>query len=537
MKIFGLQIGKPSLALTPAVIDVNTLASQGQQFQSPFQDSIYDGGKFDGGFGETQLFDVDYWTLRKRSSQLFTENPYANGILKRLITNEINTGLTPEASPDDNILGLDADELNDWTEMVETRFDIWAQDKNLCDWKQESDFGEIQRIARMEALIGGDVLVVIRRSESTKLPMIQLIRGEHVQTPVGGEQNIRKGHKVIDGVEFDRSGRAVAHWIMQEFGTSKRIPALGAKSGRRLSWLVYGLDKRVDEVRGTPLLSLVLQSLKEIDRYRDSVQRKATINSIIAMFIKKTVDKPGSKPISGSATRNDSIQVSDSDGTQRAFKVSKMLPGTVIEDLQVGEEPVPMNSQGTDLNFGEFESTIIHTIAWYCEMPPEIAQLAFSNNYSASQAAINEFKIYLNKIWSSFGKGMCSPIYMDWLISETLSQKIKAPGLLEAWRNPLEYDKFGAWMTVEWFGSIKPSTDMLKQAKSSQLLVELGLSTRAREARITTGMKFSKNMKKQKRENELWTEANRPLREFEEEFGGRPEEEVEPKKEGSPDNG
>jgi capsid protein len=78
---------------------------------------------------------------------------------------------------------------------------------------------------------------------------------------------------------------------------------------------------------------------------------------------------------------------------------------------------------------------------------------------------------------------------------------------------------FGAWVTVDWYGSIKPSTDMFKQVKASNLLVEGGYSTRAREARITTGTKFSKNVKRLKRENEQLAEAIRPTLELEREFG------------------
>lgn len=158
-------------------------------------------------------------------------------------------------------------------------------------------------------------------------------------------------------------------------------------------------------------------------------------------------------------------------------------------------------------------------MAWANEIPPEILRLAFSNNYSASQAAINEFKIYLNKIWSDWGETFCTPIYQDWLISETLLQKITTPGFLDAWRDPRKYDVFGAWVSVDWYGSIKPSTDTLKQAKGSKLLVDEGWSTNAREARITTGTKFSKNIKRLKRENELKIEAARPLAEFQREFG------------------
>lgn len=479
--------------------------------------SVYDGEKFADGFGVTNIFQLDYWTLRMRSAQLFTENLYAGGLIKRLVTNEINTGLMPEACPDEQILGLPADSLNEWTEMVESRFDIWGKNPRICDWFHDSNWGALQRAARMEALICGDVLVVVRQSSVTKLPTVQLISGSAVQTTL--DAKARPGNRIRYGVEYDSLKRVVAYWVRQTDGRSKRLPVYGEKSGRRIAWLVFGGPKRLDDVRGQPLLSVVLQSLKEIDRYRDSTQRKAVVNSIIALFIEKTEDKMSTLPVTGSAVRKDAVETSNNDGTTQTRNLTKHLPGVALEELQTGEKPHLLGGQGTDTNFGEFEEAIIQAVAWSNEIPPEILRLAFSNNYSASQAAINEFKIYLNKVWGEFGAKFCTPIYIEWLISETLLQKFKAPGLLQAWRDPTMYDIFGAWVSVDWYGAIKPSTDMLKQVKGSELLVAGGYSTRAREARITTGTKFDKNVKRLKRENTLLAEAARPMLELEKEFG------------------
>ena len=506
-------------ALPLSLDNLEPVAYAGQTSTSPWSNSIYDGEKFFGGFGDTQLHDVDYWTLRARSSQLFNENLYARGIIRRLVTNEINTGLSPEACPDESIIGVADESLNDWTETVETRFALWGKSPDTCDWKKRSTFGAIQRAARMEALVSGDVLVVVRQSQQTKLPMIQLVSGSKVRTPLGDHGSLRKGHKIRHGVEIDAQGRVVAHWINQDDGGSKRIPTVGAKTGRRISWLVYGTDTRLDELRGQPLLAIVMQSLKEIDRYRDSTQRKAVINSVMAMFIKKGEDKMGTLPVTGGAVRRDTAVTTDSDGGTRNFNIASQIPGLVMEELQTGEEPVLMGGQGTDVNFGTFEEAIIQAVAWTLEIPPEVLRLSFSNNYSASQAAINEFKIAINRTWGDFGETLCTPIYIEWLISETLLQKITAPGLLQAWRDPRGYDVFGAWTATEWYGSIKPSTDMLKQAKGSKILTDEGWSTNAREARITTGTKFSKNIKRLKRENEQKADAARPLLELAAEFG------------------
>lgn len=504
-----------------SVDDLDPFAYAGQTVFSGFQQSIFDGGKFAGGFGDTQLQMVDYWTLRARSTQLFTENLYARGLIRRLITNEINTGLTPEASPDESILGLPEDSLNDWTEDAENRFNLWGKSPKVCDWKKESTFGAIQRAARMESLVAGDVLVVLRQGQVTGVPAVQLVSGGAVQTPLGDGYNVRAGSKIIHGVEHDSLGRVSAYWIRQDDGTYRRMPAYGEKSGRRIAWLVFGTDKRLDDVRGQPILALVLQSLKEIDRYRDSAQRKAVVNSILAMFIKKNQDKMGTLPITGGAVRRDSASVTDNttDEAPRKFNMASHVPGLVIEELQVGEEPVLKGGDGTDLAFGTFEEAIIQAVAWANEIPPEILRLAFSNNYSASQAAINEFKIYLNRVWSAFGEEFCSPIWVEWLISENLRGNVRAPGLLDAWRDPARHTELAAWVSTDWYGSIKPSTDMLKQVRASDALVAGGFSTRAREARITTGTKFSKNCKRLKQESMMLADAMRPMLELQSEFG------------------
>lgn len=316
---------------------------------APAVNAYFDGDKFLGGFGPTQLFTADYWTLRERSSQLFTDNLYARGLIRRLVTNEINTGLTPESAPDEALVGQTVDALNVWTESTETRWSIWGKHAEQCDFKHAMTFGALQRMARLEALVAGDVLVVLRINPATRLPMVQLIKGAKVRSPLSDDGRIARGNYVVHGVEHNVAGRVVAYWIVQDDNTLRRIPAKAPRSGRLMAWLVFGTDKRLDDVRGQPLLSLVLQSLKEIDRYRDSTQRKAVINSMVAMFIKKTEDKPGTRPVTAAAMRRGSAVVADADGPPRQFNTAAAIPGVVMEELQQGEEPVFIRST-TSLN-------------------------------------------------------------------------------------------------------------------------------------------------------------------------------------------
>jgi lambda family phage portal protein len=472
----------------------------------------WSGDKFQGGFGPTDVFWPDYWTLRERSNQLFRSNLYARGVLRRLVQNIVNTGLHLEATPAERVLGVEPDSLADWTEFVEQRFELWAQDPALCHAHGRLTFGGLQATIELEALVGGDVLIVLQQGPEG-LPRVRVVNASRVRTPLGYVPG--KNPEIMHGVELDAAGRHVAYHIVKDAGGYERLPAFG-RTGRRLAWLVYGTDKRCDDVRGEPLFSLMLQSLREIDRYRDSTQRKAVLNSMLALFVAKAEKGTvGTRPfVGGGAVRRSTETVVDSAGQQRSFKAAEFNPGMVIDELEVGEEPKGFGATGTDEKFGDFEKAIVSAIAWANGIPPEILTLAFSNNYSASQAAINEFKLVLTLERTNFGAAVCQPIYVDWLISEGLRGLPEVRTALAAWRDPAQRLDFDAWIAADWAGQIKPSTDLLKTAKGMQIAIAEGFTTRARAAREYSGQKFSRVVQQLARENAALVEANRSLSEL-----------------------
>lgn len=487
----------------------------------PSQRHVVDHGeKFAGGIGAINLLFTDYWALRARSAELYQRNLYARGLIRRLVTNQINTGLHLEATPEEKILGFEDDALSDWSEDVENRFAIWGQNTYLCDQDERRTFGALQEAAQTEALVAGDVLVVLRNDPRTRLPRIQLIAGSAVQTPFDGKY---LNATIEHGVELDGQRRHIAFHVLQKDGTSKRLPAWGEKSGRRIAWLLYGSDNRLGDVRGMPLLGLVMQSLSEIDRYRDASLRKAVINSMLAMFIKKAADKPGTRPMSAGGIKRGSGTAKSNDGAPRVFSATDSIPGLVFEELQTGEEPVPYNSNQNVDGFGVFEEAIVQAVAWANEVPPEILKLAFGTNYAASQAAINEFKMYLNRVRTRFGENFCSPVYEEWLLAETLQGRIEAKGFLESFRATDQFYTYGGWISCDWSGAIKPAVDLSKLVRGYRELVEAGWITNDRASRELTGTKFSKNAQKLARENKQRVEFMRPLLELEAELSRGPQ--------------
>lgn len=518
----------PSPAL-PEAIEASSLPTLTPDAMSPYlapaRHGWFDGNKFEGGFGATEVLTPDYWTLRARSTQLFRTNIYARGIISRLVTNVITTGLALEALPDEKLLGYGRGELLPWSDDVEDRFDLWAYAPQLCDYKGRESFGSLQARAKMAALISGDVLVVLHQDPLTGIPRVRLVDGSRVQSPFGtgiNQPSVPEGHVIRHGVELDPRGQHVAYWILTPTDKlERRVERLAAvgPTGRRIAWLVYGHAERLlDDVRGDPILSIILQSLREVDRYREAVQRKATVNSVVAMFIKKEQEQAGSRPFTGGAVVRGSgttPNVPQPGGQKRTYNFAEMLPGVVLDELAPGESPQGFSSTGTDERFGDFERTIVSAMAWSLQIPPEILTLSFNSNYSASQAAIQELRLTLQPWRQQWAESFCAPVYEEWLLSEVLAGRIKADGLLEAWRDPMASTTYHAWTGSDWTGAIKPHIDMGKTAKGYSQLIAEGLITRDRAAREVTGQKYAKNVARLAVENEMLAAALKPLKEAE----------------------
>lgn len=482
----------------------------------------WDGEKFPGGWGLDTFDTVDYWTLRQRSGWLFRRNLHARGLIQRLVTNEINTGLALDAAPVESVLGFADGELDEWSEDVEARFRLWGDREDLVDVSGERRFGSLQQSIRFEALVDGDHLVMLEIDERTSLPRVRTVSGDRVRTPQGAPPDARIEH----GVELDAVGRHVAYWLSDASSPtgSRRVPARSPTTGRRWAWLVYGTVKRHGAVRGEPLLALVLQSLRELDRYRDAALRKAVLNSVLAMFIEKTQGATGStRPLSGGALLRSTESVEQSDGSTRDWSIAEQVPGLVLEELQPGEKPVGFDSRGIDVDYGKFEDAILRAIAWANEVPPEVLQLSYSHNYSASQAALQEFSMYLRRARQTFADAVCSPIYHEWLIGEILSGRVpRAEQLAAALRDPSRYAEAGAWTAHTWLGAIKPSTDPLKMAKAYGLMVERGWVTNAEASAMLVGGDWRHRIKVLRRESDLLIHALEPLVEWRAKHGISP---------------
>ena len=480
----------------------------------------HDGEKYEGGLGPVELLLTDYWSLRRRSVTFFKKNMYARGIIRRLVTNIVNTGLVLSSAPITDMIPLDEDQTDAWAEGVDKRFKAWGDIPEVCDFSKRYTFGQFQRVVKREALISGDVLVVEHHNRKTNLPSYQLIDGSLIQTPYQVQDKIAQGNTVDNGVEMNESGEHVAFWMVQKNFEYKRFKAVGA-NGRRIAWLYYGTDKRHGEARGEPLLTLVMQSISEIDKYRDAAQRKATVGAQIVAFVQSQVgsNSISSKPFSAGAQRRVQGEQFEGDGTTRTTNIAEMGPGIVVENLPDGKEVKGFTNDTTDEKFGEFELAILEGVSWTLGLPVSVLRMHFDSSYSASRGEIKEFESVINEMRDTDADNLLRPIYRSWLKASVLTGRIGAPGFLPASRDPMQFDTFAAWTNSEWYGMVKEAVDLGKEVDGRKGQIDIGALTYSKASRMLTGTDFKTNVRKNTRENALLAESIRPMLELRQEFG------------------
>jgi len=510
-KIKSLFTGSANKEKVPVIgVDQLPTAAAGN-YDAPYQFAQLNGDKFVGGYGVTQLQFIDYWTLRHRSIQLFNENLYAEGLINRFITNIVNTGLMLEAKPVASILGIEQESINKWTDEVEARFTMYANCKDMVDFYGEKTLSQLQTQRELQALVEGDVLVVYHFDKLTNLPKIQLISSNSVQSPIDGEGSLADGHYVDHGVEFDKNHREVAYHVLKSDGEYSRFPCVGARSGRVVANLYRPGKRLMGQVRGMPLIGNVLQSLREIDRYRDSVQRKALTTSFLALAVEKDKDSISSMPLGSAAARSTTIT---NDSADYKLNLKNFNPGVFIDDMPAGHKIKMMGSDGTDLSFGDFEAAIINAVAWSKGMPPEILKMAFGSNYAASKQATAEFNMFLDTERANTTTTNDKPLYEQWLQAEVMKGNVKAAGLVESIGDPNKYAITGAWMQSDWSGSVKLNADFVKEVQGWKLAIEEGLATHEMASKALFGRKNNLIMETLKHENTKKAEVQDALGDF-----------------------
>lgn len=448
-----------------------------------------------GGGSTKEDVDDNLAVLRERSRDLYMNTPIATGALKTIRTNVVGAGLRLNAQIDYEALGMTQEEADAWESQVEREFELWSE-SIFCDAMRMNNFYELQQIAFLSFLMSGETFVTLPFQNKPQMPYelsVNLIEADRVCSPQGV-----KSDRIINGVEVGAYGEVTHYHIAQfhplakAFGEKKwiRIEKFGKNSGRQ-NVLHLMEAERPEQRRGVPLLSPVIESVKQLGRYSEAELMAALVSSMYTVFIKS--ENPNEPPYGEVIPEEERVDDEDENSYELAA-------GAIIS-LGENESIEQANPMRNNSSFDGFVKAVCRQIGSALEVPYELLLKHFTASYSASRAALLEaWKMFrMRRSWLS--SRFCQPIYEEWLTEAILLGRIHAPGFFD---DPIIRK---AYTGAEWHGPSQGQIDPLKEVNAAIKRVEEGFSTRARETAELNGSDFWRNHTQRIREEEARREG------------------------------
>lgn len=451
---------------------------EGHLYGSGVYNLPYDGEKNPGELGPVINYTVNHDILRMRSWQLYLESEVCQTVIKRLSRWVIGNGLKLQAEPQKEALlsekiNIDPEQFN---KVVESRFRLFANSRT-ADYANMKNLHDLADECFINTKVAGDMLVVLRYLNGVK---VELIDAAHIRTPLdaqftGGEYKSTNGNRIRNGIEMNKRGETVAYHVRTATGLevkSKRIPARGAGSGNLMAYMVSGQKYRKDSNRAMPLLSVVFETIKKMERYKEAMVGSAEERAKIAYFIIHGKNSSEEDPFADNILKKGDVR--DTDNVVDASAEGERVARTVQMTTNKTTVNMPMDADiksleaDNELYFKDFITTLIDLVCAAVDIPPNVALSKYDSNYSASRAALKDWEHTLMVERKKFYDQFYLPIYWFWLDTEILSNKIDAPGYLQA-RSSRNIMALEAYRFARFVGANVPHIDPEKEVRAQRL--------------------------------------------------------------------
>jgi len=440
----------------------------------------FDGEKDLGGIGPIRKYVIDHVALRMRGHQLYLESDVCQALFNRSAMWGIGSGLKLQASPETDVLKMYGDNMDseEFNNTVESLFYVYANN-TFCDYAGNRTLHEIAAEAWINSDVGGDVLLVMRLENG--MPKVQLIDGTHLKTPqMFGASNTmdvfnpETKNRVRNGVELDPKGNHVAYWVFKGLsgdviGDYERIPArLDKYPYTEMARLIYGLKYRIDNARGIPLITAVMETAAKMARYKEAMVAGAESRAKIAFSIEHEAFSTGENPLVGQMAQAAGFGPqtdlpTDSYGENLANRVTATSENQAY-NMPNGAKLV-MHESKQENGFTDFYTTNFDIVCAVAGYPPEVIMSKYNSNYSASRAAIKDFEHTLKVKRNKFAQQFYQVVYNFCLDTWVLSGQVKLDGYLTALAQQNQM-ALSAYRCARWAGDAVPHIDPFKEVKA-----------------------------------------------------------------------
>lgn len=379
--------------------------------------------------------------LRNRSRESVRNNPIAARAVDALTANIVGAGIRPRL----------VDATEDMRALVHGLWDRWSADCSVSD--SLTVYG-LQALAVRAMVESGEVFLRRRwrrPEDGLAVPMqVQILEPDfcpvYQQTVIEGQA----GGQVVQGVEFDAIDRRAAYWLY------RRHPGeyFGLLAGGLVPVRVAAVDvshlyepQRPGQVRGTPALSPILTSLRDLADYDLSERQRKKSEAGVAGFV-----IPGDNSDFGeeSIASPEVVDVNDN-------LVDDIEPG-MLAVLRNGKD-IRFTQPAANAGYADYIRTQVRLIATGLNMPYELFGDLSQVNYSSYRAGWVEFRRRVTTLQQNVVIPLlCEPLWR-WFIDAAV-----AGGQLPA----------GDYR-VKWIPPRFEDVDRLKEVQASVAEIRAGL--------------------------------------------------------------
>jgi lambda family phage portal protein len=349
-------------------------------------------------------------TLRDRSRAATRNDGYAKGVIDKLVTNLIGTGIKPLSKATDVAFRQQAQAL--WLRWTDE-----SDADGLLDW-----YGQQAQAARTW-LEGGEAFIRLRPRlpiDGLSVPLqAQILEPE--LCPHTHNATRPNGNRVRAGIEFNAIGKRVAYWMhpsrpgdLADFDPAqlRRIPAEG---------VIHLYDPlRPGQLRGLPILTQALIRLRELDKFDDATLLRQQLANLFVAFVKRPSgigDGETVHPLTGAAptTVDDKPMIG-------------MEPG-IVQELAPGEDMTFSDPPDISSGYRDFMRQQLYSVCAATGVPYEVLTGDMSGlNDRVVRVILNEFAGRIEACQHQIIVfQLCRPVYQAWMDRAFLSGALPIP--------------------------------------------------------------------------------------------------------------
>ena len=383
--------------------------------------------------------------MTARARYLIRNNGYAANAVESWAGNAVGTGIKPSSGIADAVL----------KDRVQR---LWLRWTDESDAEGLTDFYGQQRRAARELFIAGEVFFRIRPrrpEDGLSVPLqLQMLPAEML--PLNHNQALDNGHRIRQGIEFDRIGRRVAYHFLRRHPGDITDPGLAGETVRVPAESVLHIVDPVDagQLRGVSRFSPALVKLFLLDQYDDAELDRKKVAAMFVGFVRRP-----ERELDNTADRDD-----------QGEPLLPLEPGQ-LQMLDDGEDITFSAPADVGGNYESFQYRTLLQVAAALGLPyANLTADMLKANYSNTRAALLEFRRRIESFQHSvIVYQMCRAVWARWMDMAVVSGQLALPDYEQRRADYLDCN----WLPPRW-----DWVDPLKDIRAETLAIQSGFKSR-----------------------------------------------------------